>query len=325
MNTHVAGIASLALLLATPAQAEVSGEVIAASLYSGGITALFSASNGGQYSVVPCYGDLSHGGSPRLFVNSVPSGFLLPDGYEGSEIVAYNEACTQSVVITNAGDMRFSTVPVWSPDGTRIAVYAERFDLQTGELAARGHFLGDVVYDDRGFPAGIENLRLVIPLPGGGPLAWCDDDWLVYHAGGPDGPDGLQIDVYLFNVTSGDGFNVTNTPDVSELNPSCSPVDNRIAYNQLVQIRGSYRYDIFTIDSISGEVVQVTGKKTTGSPANLSPAFSPDGQYLAFASGSILGPIMPFDIYRIRSDGSGKVVNLTARKDGDFRRPVWRE
>jgi len=327
VNTHTMKIFALAqmLALAGPTNAEVVGDVIAASFNSGGVTALFSATNGGQYSVVPCGGDLSHGGSPRHFLGSAPSGYLLPDGYEGSEMVVYDEACSHPAVITNAPDMRFSTVPHWSPDGTRIAVYAERWDLQTGMLAARGVFLADVLYNGHGFPTGTDNLRLVIPLPGEGPLDWSGDgEWLVYHAAASDGAGGSQLDLFLFDLATESSINVTNSPDISEMEPSLSPVDDRIAYTQLVQIRGSYRYDVFTIDVLSSAVVQITSKKTTGAPTNRSPTFSPDGQFLAFSSGSILGPIMPFDIYRIRSDGGGKPVNLTAKRDGDFRRPMWR-
>lgn len=316
----------LLLALAGPANAEVTGEVISAYLYSGGRTALFSAANGGQYAVVPCFGDLSQGGTPRHFLSSVPSGYLLPDGFEGSELIAFDEACSRSAILTATADTRFSTVPHWSPDGAQIAVYAERWNLETGLLTESGIFLADVTYDNLGFPDGADNIRLVIPLPGEGPLDWSGSgEWLVYHAGVSDGAGGFQLDLFLFDLATESSVNVTNSPGISEMDPSLSPVDDRIAYTQLVQVRGSYRYDIFTIDALSGAVAQVTSKKTTGSPANRSPSFSPDGQYLAFSSGSIAGPIMPFDIYKIRSDGSGKAVNLTGKREGDFRRPIWRE
>jgi len=70
--------------------------------------------------------------------------------------------------------------------------------------------------------------------------------------------------------------------------------------------------------------VQVTSKKTTGASSNRRPSFSPDGQQLSFSSGSSGSPLTRYDIYRIRSDGSGKAVNLTGKRDGDFRYHVWR-
>jgi len=326
MNTRFESLLFPALMLACTVQADVTGEVIAAYIANTGDTALFAASNGGQYSEVSCRGDLSHGGSPRYFLGSAPSGYLLGDGYEGTEMVISNEACTLSAIITDAPEMRYSTVPHWSPDGTRIAVYGLRFDLGSGALLERGVFLMDVVYDATGFPVGTGNQRLIIPLEGELPLDWSGDgEWIVYHDVVPDGAGGSQADVFLFDLATESSINVTNSPDISELEPKLSPVDNRIAYTRFVEMRGSYRYDIFTTDIMTGKVVQVTGKKTTGSPTNRNPEFSPDGQYLAFASGSIVGPIMPYDIFRIRSDGSGKAVNLTGKRDGDFRRPVWRE
>jgi len=315
---------SLALLLAGSAQAEVTGEVIAAHLYYSGDTALFSASNGGQYSEVPCGGDLSHGGSPRYFLGSVATGKPLPDGYGGSAIAAFDEACSRSAVLTTVSDTRFSTVPHWSPDGTRIAVFGKRFDLDTGALVEHGVFVMDVIRDATGFPVGTQNQRLVIPLPGEMLLDWSGDgERIVYHDEVSDGADGSQLDLFLFDLLTESITNLTNSPDISELAPNFSPVDDRIAYFRLVSEHGSLRWDVFTIDAMSGTVVRVTTKKNSGT-ANRHPYFSPDGRYVAFESGN-LTPFTSYDIYRIRSDGSGKAVNLTGKRDGDFRAPVWRE
>lgn len=328
MNIWIGGTSLLALILtsAGPTYAEVTGEVIASDLYYSANTAVMSAANGGQYSEVPCGSDLTHGGSPRYFLGYVVTGVLFPDGYGGSALIAADEGCVDPMVITDTLDMRFSNTPHWSPDGTRIAVYGERWDLEAGRLIESGVFVMDVIYDDTGRPIGTENDHLVLSLPGESALSWSGDStWFVYNDAGSDGAGGTQSDVFVFDLISGSTSNVTNSPNVNEAQPSVSPVDDRIAYTQLVQVRGSYRYDIFTIDAISGAVVQVTSKATTGKPANHFPRFSPDGQYLSFASGSILGPIMAFDIYKIKANGSGKAVNLTGKRDGDFRYHVWRK
>ena len=86
-------------------------------------------------------------------------------------------------------------------------------------------------------------------------------------------------------------------------------------------MRGTYRYDIFTIPAVGGTALQITTKGTTGAAQNLFPSYSPDGQYLAFASGASL---FAFDIYRIKADGSGKAVNLTGKRTGSFRYNRWR-
>jgi len=325
MNIRVSAMLILAAMLSGPAYAEVDGEVIASSLYYSSNTAVLSAVNGGQYSEVPCGSDLSHGGSPRYFLDSVPSANLLPDGNQGSELVAADEGCTQPMVITDAPDMRYSTTPHWSRDGTRIAVYGERWDLGSGALVERGVYVMDVIHDGTGFPAGTENQRLVIPLQGEMLLSWSGDgEWLVYNDLVSDEAGGEQSDLFVFDLLSETSSNVTNSPDVSEIEPDFSPVDDRIAYSELVLLRGSYRWDVFTIDAMTGVVVQVTSKKSTGSSSNRRPSFSPDGQYLSFSSGSSGSSFTAYDIYRIRSDGSGKAVNLTGKRDGDFRYQVWR-
>jgi len=326
MFIRIAILMSFALAQVIPAQAEVVGEVIAAQLYySPGNTALLSAANGGQYAEAPCGSDLTHGGSPRYFLDQVASGYTLPDTYQGSNLFVADEGCEQPVFITNANDMRFSTTPHWSPDDTRIAVYAERWDLAGGVLAERGVFVMDVVFDGAGRPVGTENLRLVIPLQGEKIFGWSGDgEWLVYSDSAPDGAGGEQSDLFLFDLVTETGFNLTDSAGISEMTPTFSPVDNRIAYVTLSLNRGQARWDVFTIDAVTRNVVQVTNKKTTGSPGNRFPAFSPDGQYISFSSGSVSGPIMPFDIYKIRSDGSGKAINLTAKREGDFRYHVWR-
>lgn len=54
----------------------------------------------------------------------------------------------------------------------------------------------DVIHDGTGFPVGIENQRLVVPLLGEKRLDWSGNgEWLVYHDLVPDGADGSQSDL----------------------------------------------------------------------------------------------------------------------------------
>lgn len=312
------------LLLATSATAAVPGEVIVAHNLSTGRYAAMSATNGGNFVEVACGGDLTHGGSPRYFLSSVAGTNVMPDGYHNSELTAADEDCVQRLVISDTGTMRFSSTPHWSPDGSRIAVYAEQFDQEM--LVERGIFVADVVRAAASSrPTGIANLHLAIPFSrtqGEVLISWSGDSQRIAYVGSaPNGGSGQQADIFIFDLGANLSVNVTNTPDVNEDHPAYSPASEHIAFIRLITVRGTYRYDIFTMSASGGTALQVTTKGTTGAAQNLFPCFSPDGQYLSFASGSSL---FAFDIYRTKADGSGKAVNLTGKRTGSFRYNWWR-
>lgn len=320
MRPYVKTILCLVAFFTGVAQAAVVGEVIAAHELFAGKYAVMSAANGSQFAMLDCGGDLTHTGSPRYFVRSLSGAVVLPDGYLNNNIVAADEDCAQTMILTDRSDMRFSTVPHWSPDGTRIAVYGARFEPSNPSPVESGIYLMDVVRTTGGRPVGTANLRLVVPLEGEVSIGWSGEGGrLVYAQGVPNAQGKLFLDVFVHDIASGVSLNVTNTPDESEASPVFSPADNRIAFEKLVAVRGSSRHDIFTMDAAGGPLTQVTSKKTTGAPANVVPEFSPDGQYLLFSSGTLPGFFQDFDLYKIKADGSGKAVNLTAKHDGSYR------
>jgi Tol biopolymer transport system component len=322
MHSVLRTLPALLFAVATAAPAAITGEVIAVHDLATGRYAVMSATNGNGFVEGPCGGDLTHGGSPRYFLSSVAgTPPLLPDGYVNSELVAADEDCAQSLVISDAPSMRFSNLPHWSPDGLKIAVYAEPFALPGGSKMESGIYIADVVRT-AGRPTGIANLYLAIPTLGEVLISWSGDSQRIAYVGSaPNGSDGQQADIFVYDLGADVSVNVTNTPSVNEDHPAYSPASERIAFIRLMAVRGTYRYDIFTIPAAGGTAFQVTTKGTTGATQNLFPCFSPDGQYLSFSSGSSL---FAFDIYRIRSDGSGKAVNLTGRLTGSFRYNLWR-
>ena len=315
---------AILLLVTTAATAAVPGEVIAAHNLSTGKYAVMSAANGGNFVEVACGGDLTYdGGSPRYFVSSVVGTIVMPDHFNNSELAASDEDCVLQLIISNSGTMRFSTTPHWSPDGSKIAVYAEHFDLASALVLERGIFVADVVRTaGSSRPTGIANLHLAIPSQGEVLMSWSGDSQRIAYVGSaPNGSNGQQADIFVYDLGADASVNVTNTPDVNEDQPAYSPASERIAFIRLITVRGTYRYDIFTMSASGGTALQVTTKGTTGAAQNLFPCFSPDGQYLSFASGSSL---YAFDIYRLKADGSGKAVSLTGKRTGSFRYNVWR-
>lgn len=323
---HLKKALVLLVFVTGASQAAVVGEVIAANNTFPGNYVVMSASNGGQFAEVDCGSlDLTHGGSPRYFLKAANTPIIFPDLNSGNELAAADEDCALTVMISDEPTMRFSSVPHWSPDGSQIAVYADRWDFAEGSIVERGIYLADVTHDQAGRPIRATNFRLLIPGGGEFLMSWSGDGQRIAYVGAaPSSSGGSQSDIFVYALASGESVNVTNTPDTNEDHPAYSPLGDRIAYIQLVEYRGTLLYDIYTIPSSGGPTTRVTTKKTTGSPANMFPCFSPDGQYLSFSSGSLFSPIKYFDIYKIKADGSGKAINLTGRRSGSFRYHVWR-
>jgi Tol biopolymer transport system component len=314
------------LFTAGAAHAAVVGEVITTYDASVGRDAVMSASNGGSFQHLTCGGDLSHGGSPRYFVDAVTAANYLPDGYLASVLVASDEDCAETRIISNSPDMRFSNLPLWSHDGSRVAVYAQSWELINDNLVEKnGIYVADVTRDGEGRPIGISDLHRVIDSPGEILISWSGDDQrIAYVASAPNGSGGLQNDIWVLELASGVSINATNSPEFDEDHPAFSPVDDRIAFIRMVAVRGTYRFDIFTQPASGGTVTRVTTKGTTGAPRNMFPCFSPDGQYLTFSSGTALYPWGGVDIYRMKADASGKATNLTGKRTGSFTVPKWR-
>jgi hypothetical protein len=150
--------------------------------------------------------------------------------------------------------------------------------------------------------------------------------------GYPDfSPDGTQIVVTIYSdlwllTLMNDGHTLassrplTRTLDDTEFQGAFSPDGKTIAYvagpNNF--IRGTIRnLNIFTINLETLGITQLSSKKDALVDTE-SPAWSPDGQYLAFMAqgqraprNSPCGAVVNYDIYELKADGTGTVTALT--------------
>jgi TolB protein len=127
-----------------------------------------------------------------------------------------------------------------------------------------------------------------------------------------------------FTITP-DGSDLTRlTNNTADASPNFSPDGQRIAFS-----RNLFRHQkIHTMAADGSDQISITNNISGGCRDfidDLSPAFSPDGERIAFASNreDVAGPCYSpnFEIYTVAPDGSG-VVRLTnnAASDGD---PDW--
>jgi dipeptidyl aminopeptidase/acylaminoacyl peptidase len=145
-------------------------------------------------------------------------------------------------------------------------------------------------------------------------------------------PDGTQIAYFdcpspspcsIF-VMNADGTGVTQITDPEGLgddyDPAWSPDGSRIAFVRNLTRDG--KDHLFLVDPNGSDLFRLThcGGFCLG-PGEFSPAWSPDGTHIAFASSASGSP----DIYSITTDGTNDVERLTFTmgSDGNEESPSW--
>jgi Tol biopolymer transport system component len=255
------------------------------------------------------------------------------------------DADTQQVVSPLTDNSASDLTPVWSPDGTRVALTSNvngNYEIYVLNIAT---FESDALTNN--------NWDDLYPTwsPDGKQIAFTtnrDSNWDIYvmdangknpkqlttdpvYEGNPVwSPDGTRIayvvgrdakrDIMVMNV---DGTNVqalTTRPTSADYSPAWSPDGKQIAF---VSNRNS-NPDIFVVDAscignsdaCDEQAVDLTSDNQGD---DVDPAWSPDGKQIVFAS--VRGGATSTDLYTMSVDGS----NLTqiTKTDGDERFPSW--
>jgi Tol biopolymer transport system component len=315
---------SALLTVATLAQAAVPGEIIAVYQASAPSGWAVVSPDGSNLTYLPCVGDPTQGGAPRFFLSVGGGGNVLhvdnlnrPDRWS-NELVAADENCEQSIVLSNEGN-KVIFDKRWSPDSYMIAMSAEQYDPALNRVDHSGIYLADVIYTSSG-PTGVTNFRQVVETSGVTGLDWSPDSRKIVYTGDSG-------DLFTYEIGTGIVTNITNTPGISRQGPTWSS-RGRIAYHRVSEPnqRGD-RIDIFSIPEYGGAELRITSKSNASSPMNMQSCYSPDGQYLSFTSGSypsVSAPMGDRILYKIKADGTGKPIKIIGSKNQSWRFNHWR-
>jgi len=244
--------------------------------------------------------------------------------------------------------------PVWSPDGSKLAMRGE-ITSSAGGIAVM-----DVLLQD-GRPIGSAPVSLVsqfadsptwspdgsrvayvttgnsghwtsyttgltgssqesipgIP-PGATDLAWSPDGEWIAFTWYADSPHQIH-DLYKIHPDGTGLLRLTSTPDADEDMPAWSPDGAQIAYSYRGRPESEVgQRDIYRMNADGSGIERVTGDKAD----EFDPAWSPDGAQIAFTSTRNEAGDSNYEIYIINIDGTGE-LRLTNNSVTD-RWPTWR-
>lgn len=196
----------------------------------------------------------------------------------------------------------------WSPDGSKVAFYSFNEDVRGLLWLANADLSEETPLLESIHPAGTN-----VECAGGFPGGWFPDGQRILYRGSQGATHALQI--CSVNVDGSDIRVIFSEPDTLSFFPTLSPDATKIAFvtDRDADTDNPGDTEIYVIDVDGGNLRRVTNDDAT----DTNPTWSPDGQWIAFASDRD----GDFEIYIVQSDGKG-LRQLTDNTASDSE-PAW--
>jgi tol-pal system beta propeller repeat protein TolB len=237
-----------------------------------------------------------------LFPAWSPDGKRIAFVYQedNSEIYLLNpDDQGQSRLTRLTNDPAGDTHPAWSPDGKRIAFTSDRSGYS------------EIYTMD---PDGSNLTRLTSTQATNNHPAWSPNGQQIAFASNRDG----YWQIYVMNADGSQPVNLSNDPQSDDREPAWSPDGKRIVFSTKRVGETNQHLSIMNADG-SGRAELTPNPPDTGQPnSDFQPAWSPDGQWIAFCS--YRDNASEGEVYIIRADGS-QTIRLTTQGGSQ---PTWK-
>jgi Tol biopolymer transport system component len=226
---------------------------------------------------------------------SPDQGCIAYSFFMGSGTNIFTISCVDSVIRQITNEETYNNHPFWSPDGNQIGFSSDRGGNQRYNIFAADIQSGEIT-------------RLTPDSIGVQSGDWSSDGESVVFDGTSRSLNHAAISIKKLTTN----VLISLHPDLDYAGwPKFSPVDDRIVFEALAN--NSVDYNIWTIISDGTGLKQIT---TTGGEY---PCWSPDGLWIAY-SNKLEGN---YDLFMIKSDGSGSPVQVTNTQSANEVRASW--